>query len=371
MIEQLLRGRLSCVRLHHVRMAFSSEMDEVGKFRAGKLVELVRVILAIVAARLRHRARVLYYPPGGVTRLPLLRDFAVLIATRWMFRHTVFHFHASGLGARERELSPPLRWLFRLAYRGADAGIRLSELAPDDARLLHARTEYVVPNGIEDEAAAFGEHRERREGEPPTLLFAGVLCESKGVLVLLGACRRLVERGVDFRLRMIGRFESRAFERKVRDLIHDFGLDERVELPGVLTGEDKLDAFASADLFCFPTFFEAETFSVVLVEALSFGLPVVSTDWRGIPSIVEEGAQGFLVPVRDEAAVAERLEQLIADPGLRERMGRAGRRRYLERFTVDRYRRRLDEVFADLLDGHVERTETVPGGALPAERSSR
>jgi glycosyltransferase involved in cell wall biosynthesis len=350
MIDQLLRGALPSVRLRHVRMAFSTEMDQVGKFGFGKLLELLRVIAAIVLARFRHRATVLYYPPGGANRLPLLRDFAILIATRWLFRRTVFHFHASGLGARQRELPALLRPFFRLAYYGADAGIRLSELAPDDPRRLRARAEYVVPNGIEDDAVSFLDREERRAG-PLRLLFVGLLCESKGVEVLVEACRQLRRRGVDFRLELVGRFESPAYERRVRGAIDEAGLADRIELPGVVTGRAKLERFAAADVFCFPTFFEAETFSVVLVEALSFGLPVVTTRWRGIPSIVDEGEQGFLVPVRDPAALADGIARLAERPQLRREMGRRGRRKFLEEFTAERYRQRLDRILAEVAAG--------------------
>ena len=87
-------------------------------------------------------------------------------------------------------------------------------------------------------------------------------------------------------------------------------------------------------MFCLPTFYEAETFGIVLVEAMSLGLPVVATRWRGIPEIVDDGKTGYLVETHDAAAVAERLEQLQADPALREQLGAAGREKFLSDFTV-------------------------------------
>ncbi len=345
MIEAMLRGKHEKVRLHHVRMAFSTEMDQIGRFRVRKLFELVRVIARIVHARFVLGARVLYYPPGGSTKLPLLRDFVILISTRWLFRKTIFHFHASGLGRRQDELSPPMRWLFRRAYYDPDVGIRLSELAPQDAEQLRAKRQYIVPNGIEDAFPSYAGCRAERSATPPTILYAGVLCETKGVEVLLRACSLLAERDVDFRLELMGMFESEAFESRVAQAIRRNRLEDRVRLLGVLSGDAKFKTFASADLFCFPTFFPSETFSVVLVEALSFGLPVVTTDWRGIPSIVEDGRSGFVVPIKDEVAVADRLQELIENPALRESMGRSGRDRYVSNFTVERFHDRLDGIF--------------------------
>ena len=355
MVEKMLRGDYSPVRLRHVRMAFSREMDEIGKFSSGKLVELLRVIGAIVYARFRYRAGILYYPPGGQNRLPIVRDMAILIATRWLFRKTVFHFHASGLADYYTQLSAPLRFLFRRAYFRPDAGIRLSELAPEDAKKLRAASEYIIPNGIEDcapQLSGAGRAWPAASGHaapsPVNILFVGVICESKGVEVLLAAARLLADRQSMFRLRIMGKFESQAYEERIRALVRERGLSGHVQFLGVLSGQEKHQAFASADIFAFPTFFESETFSVVLVEALSYGLPVVATDWRAIGSIVEDDVCGFLVPIRDPQAVGEKIELLIRDPDLRASMGRAGRRRYENHFTLAKYHQRLRQVFLEL-----------------------
>jgi len=81
------------------------------------------------------------------------------------------------------------------------------------------------------------------------------------------------------------------------------------------------------------------------VEAMMFDLPIVSTDWRGLPDIVVDGETGFLVPPKDAKSIAERLERLILDPDLRRTMGAAGRRRYEENFTVEKFRNQMKEVF--------------------------
>src|SRR5690606_10050954 len=77
MIEKMLQGRYEGVVLHHVRMGFSETIEDVGGFRLRKVVELVRVIGRIVAGRLVHGARVLYYPPAGPSRLAMLRDMVI------------------------------------------------------------------------------------------------------------------------------------------------------------------------------------------------------------------------------------------------------------------------------------------------------
>ena len=144
------------MQLYHVRMAFSDSVADVGKFRLGKLLHLASVIWRIVYRRLVHGAKVLYYPPAGPNRVPLFRDIAILLCTKWMFRHIVLHFHAGGVSELYPRLSRPLQWLFRKALFQADTAIRVSRGSPQDAQALKARREYIVPNGIDDEFARFG-----------------------------------------------------------------------------------------------------------------------------------------------------------------------------------------------------------------------
>ncbi len=124
------------------------------------------------------------------------------------------------------------------------------------------------------------------------------------------------------------------------------GLTGKVEFLGVLSGAEKHARFAACDVFCFPSWFEAESFGLVLVEAMQFAKPVVSTLWRGIPSVVENGVNGYLVPVQDADAVAEKLLALARDPDLRRRMGEAGRRIFEERFTLEAFHRRMESELA-------------------------
>ncbi len=343
MIEKLLAGSFQNVMLHHVPMRFSKIVEEVGRFQPRKLGHLAKIIGRIALARWRHDTRVLYYPPAGPNRVPVYRDMAILIATRWMFDHTVFHFHAGGLSELYQRLNPIERQLFQLAYFRPDCAIRLSEENPPDGKCLEAMTEVTIPNGIED---VHPEHAEKKDdvSEVLRILFVGVLRESKGVLVLLAACRMLKERGEVFRLELMGRFQSSAFEAKVKEIVSTNGMEDQVAFLGVRSGVDKWNAYARADIFCFPTFYKAETFGVVVLEAMQFELPVVATRWRGVSSLVRDGETGLLVPVHDAVAVAECLDRLIHDPKLRRKMGKKGRETFLKEYTLDSWHKNMERV---------------------------
>lgn len=343
MIEAFLAGDYPSFDIVHVRMGFSHDVDEIGAFRLHKVGHLVQTIARITAARFLHGCKTLYYPPAGPNLVPICRDLAILLATRWMFPTVIFHFHASGLSEVYPRLPAPLRPLYRLAYRRPDVAIRLSDLTADDAGALEAATVHVVPNGVPDH---YPDHRALAPAGPPRLLYVGVLCESKGPLVLLEACATLKKHGVPFQLDLVGAPQPAEFGRVLAEAIDDYGLGNEVALRGVQSGEDKWRIYGQASVFCFPTFFESEAFPVVLLEAMQFELPVVATEWRGIPSIVEDSQTGFLVPPGDAGALADRLEALVTDPDLGAQMGRRGRERFLRHFTLEAFQRAMEGVIA-------------------------
>ena len=372
MIERLVDSSLAGVEFLHVRMAFSATMTEVGAFRWSKVAHMFAVILRIIYYRIFHRVRILYYPPSGPDRVPMYRDVIILLATRWMFSKTVFHFHAGGISELYDRLPGWMRWLYRGAYFRPDAAVRLAETTPEDAKLLQAVQEYVIPYGVDDPSQGLTVERTPPSAlQPLRVLYVGVLRESKGLLVLLEACRRLADRGVKFQLELMGQFQPAEFEPYVRSLIVESKIDQHVTFLGVLTGAEKFAAFARADVFCMPTFFESENFPVVLVEAMALGLPVVATRWRGIPSLVDEGVTGLLVEPHDAEAVSERLEQLAGDVALRTRLGHAGREKFLRDLTLARHLERMRCVFLDIAGDTSASAETASHGDFADDRTTQ
>jgi glycosyltransferase involved in cell wall biosynthesis len=341
MIETLLEGTYRDATLYHVRMAFSDDLRQVGQVSAGKVLHLLGLVVRIAATRLRTGATVLYYPPAGAHMVPVLRDLVVLIATRWMFRATVFHFHAPGVSELEPRLPAWLRPLYRFAYRRAAVGIRITSIGPPDPAALGATHEVVLANCVADLSMGVV----RRPLQPPVILYVGVLSDSRGLVTLLDACALIAARDRDLRLQLVGTPESETFAALIKSRAATPGLRGKVLLSGVLTGAAKADAYAGATVFCFPSQIASESFGLVLVEAMTFALPVVATRCGGIPSVVEDGETGLLVPVRDPEALAVSLEAVLTNAALAARLGANGRRRYEERFTVAAFRDGVQQIF--------------------------
>lgn len=342
MIESLLRSQGNDLALIHVPMRFSARVEAVGRFSPVKLAKLLGLVLRILIARCKG-ATVLYYPPASPHWVPVLRDVVALLATRWAFHSTVFHFHAAGLGEFLDRVPKPLRWLLLSAYRSPDVTIRLAGLSPSDGRALGTRLDVVIPNGIPDVAGSFP-RRKHGVDRPLQVLFVGALRESKGVLVVLESMRRLRATGRSVQAELVGDFGSADFAAQARAMLDHELLNDCVRIRTGMSGAEKWRTYARSDIFCFPTHYAAENMSLVVLEAMQFGLPVVTTQWRALPAMVEDGVNGFLVPTRDANAVARRLAVLLDDCDLRTQMGSAGRQRFLERHSEPAFHQAMTRV---------------------------
>lgn len=342
MILALLQAEMPGVERFHVRLAYSDDIHEVGRFRPRKLLRLFTTVARILVAIARYRPHVVCYPPSGPTWVGVLRDMITLICIRPFCRALVFHFHASGLSELWPNRIPrSLRGPFRRAFFAADAAVMVSEATPPDGQVLQARRTFYVPYGVSDVAGS----RAARAKDVPRILFVGALLESKGPLVLTEACLMLWRKGLTFELHLMGGARE-GIDQAILRMASPF--ERQVRVLGMLTGPEKWRQFEEADVFSLPSYYESEALPVVCLEAMMWSLPIVATDWRGIQDVVIDGETGFLVPPKDPQALADRLELLLEDADLRHKLGAGGRQRYQDEYTIERYRMRMREVFFEV-----------------------
>ncbi|WP_353471272.1 glycosyltransferase [Salipiger sp. H15] len=192
-------------------------------------------------------------------------------------------------------------------------------LAPEKATAIGAGASVLPSTPVEMTAARFARRR---------ILFVGVDWERKGGPELVEAFKLLRERLADATLTIIGCSPDVQVE--------------GVEVLGRLPLDQVARHFHEASCFCMPS--RLEPFGVVFVEAMQFGLPVVSTDVGDIGSIVVEGKTGHVVPARNAAALSEALFQTLAIPDRALRLGIAAKDRAAQ-FTWDAVARRIASHF--------------------------
>src|SRR5438105_975613 len=332
------RHGVEVVRVDELHREISPLRDVVAAFRLAKLIRRVRPQILHT-----HTAKA-----GAVGRL------AALLAGRARPRIVVHTFHGHVL----RGYFGPVRTgFFRLLERVlARVSTRLIAVSPevrDDLVALGVGSPEkftVIRLGIElGERVGLDEglraETRRVLGIAPDRFvvgWIGRMTAIKNTDVVLHAFGALRERGVDALLCLVGDGPDRdALERRA----HELGLVRNCLFLGYQ--EDVARFYAAFDVFLLAS--ENEGTPVTTIEALAAGRPVVATRVGGVPDVVEEGIDGFLAAPRDADGLAERLERLARDPGLREQMGRAGRERVPPRYAVGRLVDDVDALYRSLL----------------------
>lgn len=178
-----------------------------------------------------------------------------------------------------------------------------------------------------------------------TVLFLGRLGERKGVVDLLSAFARIAGGYPDVRLVLAGDGDVQG----TRARVHQLGLDERVVVPGWVVGDQKAELLGRALCYVLPSYNEGLPMSVL--EAMAAGLPVLTTPVGGIPDAVTDGVEGFLVEAGDVSALTQRLDELLGDGALRQRMSAAGIARIERDFSARSAVRQLSAIYREIEQG--------------------
>jgi glycosyltransferase involved in cell wall biosynthesis len=180
----------------------------------------------------------------------------------------------------------------------------------------------VIPHGLRQRAAHGLERGAARAllalpEHARIVLYVGRLIRIKGVEYLIRALPPVVDAHPTARLVVVGEGEERS---RLEALTQALGVADRVHFAGERSSEDVIRFMRAADVFVLPSLVEA--FGIVLVEAMSCGLPIVASNVMGIPQVVTDRVNALLVPPGDAPGLADRLVSLLGDPARAAAMGR-------------------------------------------------
>jgi glycosyltransferase involved in cell wall biosynthesis len=197
----------------------------------------------------------------------------------------------------------------------------------------------VVHDGTELVAAA-----KRNRGTSLRIGLIGRISPWKGQHVFIQAAKLVTHRFPEAKFVIIGAalFGEQEYEKEVRQLPAKLGIEEDVEFAGFCADVNR--AIAGLDLVVHAST-KGEPFGQVIIEGMAAGKPVVATDGGGVPEIVEDGKTGILVPMENAEAMAAAICGILSDPWMAAEMGRRGRERVKQRFTLERTARGVEQVY--------------------------
>ncbi|HTT92221.1 MAG TPA: glycogen synthase [Acidimicrobiales bacterium] len=275
---------------------------------------------------------------------------------------------------KAEQLGPGYRlssWVEKAAIEQADAVIAVSRAMRDDVVTVYPAVDpdrvKVVYNGIDPEEffpdpRTDGLERLGVDPDAPMVLFVGRVTRQKGITYLLEAAKSFEpEAQVVF---CAGAPDTPEIEQEVRGQVAELAAQRKAVFwfEEMLPRAELVQLMSHASVFVCPSIYEP--FGLINVEAMACGVPVVASAVGGIPEIVEDGRTGFLVPLEPSgdafgtpadpmafsAAIAERVNQLLASPAVGREFGAAGRRRALAEFTWGAVANKTVEVYSEAIE---------------------
>ncbi len=271
---------------------------------------LARLILALVRYR-PSLAHIHASSSGSFFEKAAMALFCRVAAVR-----TILHIHSGNFEAFYK--GSRCRWFIRFCLDRAGAIVTVSpRWSAFFSAVTSSRIE-TVPNCPAEEFFDAGSS----PGKNRNMVFSGLLCGYKGVPELFEAVRLLRERGLDNPLVLLGESGEDLELESHRAQAQAMGL-RNVSFRGEVSSGEVAGALADAAVFVLPS--HEEGLPIAMLEAMAAGLPVVVTPVGGVPDAVQDGVNGYLVPAGDCRTLAGRLELLLRNPDLRQKMGAANR----------------------------------------------
>lgn len=198
----------------------------------------------------------------------------------------------------------------------------------------------VLHNGVS--LPDLSQRKSKTSEDPIDILYMGVLNSRKSPDILIRAASELPE-GLNLRFIFAGNGNLEEY----RSLARFLGVAERCQFLGWVKGKERERLYLTSDIYCLPSKNEGMPMSVL--EAMSYGLPVITTPVGGIPQVISDGIDGLIMPVGDVKQLVSELSMLIESYELRNRMGRAARDKIEVKFNISDIVMKLANTYGQVL----------------------
>lgn len=278
----------------------------------------------------------------------IARDCLNVLVSKIMGRKTILFWHGFFGGGAQFPFSGGNKGIVCRLYKRCDAFIVLAAQFREDLRRWgFDKPIFVETTTIGKELIANGDVRRRQvPTNKRSLLFLSRIVKEKGVIELIDAYSMLKRQQPGFHLYIAGDGEDLE---SVTEYVSKKNISD-VHILGHVTGEDKIKAFESASIFCFPSYY-AEGMPVAVLEAMALGLPLVSSDVSGLKDILQDGANGMILQRIEPLEIANRISELVNDDTLRQRISQYNREYAISTFHPQKCVMRLENILTTIVTG--------------------
>lgn len=336
----------------YVDISPATDLEDIGKLSPSKLWLTFIIYLQALTAHMKFKPALVYMTlsPHGFA---LYKDGLLAILLKALGARVVFHMHGKGI-SEEASKSRLKKAFYRLVFKGANV-IHLSESLFYDVEPIRDCTKELmaVPNSV----PAAPEVHVQKDKKVVTFVYLSNLVRTKGADILVRAASLIPACQQDkFKIKIVGKSESQNYLDEIMSIL-DKSPYRNIEIRGPKYGVKKYEELFSSHVFVLPTKFKNECFPLSILEAMSCGLAVISTNEGAISDIVENDVLGVVLEECTPEALAAAMRVFIDSPDKCQLYGQAGREKYLGNYVPDIFEKNIVKSLDSILRKNRKKTK--------------
>ncbi|MFM7431470.1 MAG: glycosyltransferase family 4 protein [Flammeovirgaceae bacterium] len=329
--------------LTFINISLSKDVTSLRKFSFSKLFNVFATLIRVVRQTYFSKYNLIVYnnaPLGIAFWRDSFYSIAIKIAKP---SKTELVFYVHGKGFKEYSLnSAAYRFFARKMFQNTSV-VCLSQLLAKEYEYFQIKRISILPNGIPSEVKT----RKETVNQHTTFLFLSNFFKSKGILDFVEAVISLNEKQPrsEFRFKIVG-YDFDVSKEEIILMLESKNIRNRLDFIGPLMGSSKQEAILNSNVLVLPTY--NDCFPLVILEAFSYGTPVISTQVGAIPEIIDNGLSGFCLPPGERGELIKSMEFFLENPEQIKFFGIEAQKKFLTHYQFAVFEQHFIEVFDSL-----------------------
>lgn len=336
--SQLINSSFYC---SYINLTTAKDVKDIGKNGFRKYWRSLKIYIKVISKVTFNNFDIVYLTlsPHGIA---FYKDGILAVILKLFRCKLVFHLHGKGIDSISKK-SKVKRLIYQLVFKGVKV-IHLSELLYFDIKqFVEKENVWYLPNGID-----YSRHI-REEIPPKNILYLSNMQESKGSFELLKAAKILKDRKLNFHINFVGKWHNdNSFKERWLSYYNNNNLQEKVSYLGPMYGSDKINMFKNAFCFVLPTV--NDCFPISILEAMSYGLPVVSTDEGAISELIVDKKTGYIIEKNNPERLANVLESMLINIDITSQLGLNAQKIFYKKYTIEIFESNFCRIMNEILN---------------------
>jgi glycosyltransferase involved in cell wall biosynthesis len=326
------------------------QLSSSGRATLSNFVYAIRDCGRFIWALISSRPQIAHI--GTAAGLSFLKNSFCVISAKFFGAQVLLHPHCSLL-VLYHDRSKWWQWHFRQVVNHIDGIVVLSKEWLQLSSIIPGCQIYYLPNAIDLKAYQYVAKKnlaQMKRERPFKVLYLGYLGKAKGSFDILNAALEIQSKGINMIFDLVGPELTFGELGLLNEKIEQANLRDIVRIHAPAYGTDKLDFLNQADIFIYPSYYEG--MPIAVIEAMACGLPIVASRVGGLPDLIQEGVNGFLIEPGKPEQLALALNKLTNDDKLRVSMGRAGFQLANNQYDIEKHVTQLISIYEKVLSNH-------------------